>query len=167
MKARTTGPGPRYDALLQVMRTAESLWEASRRFFARWELSPSQFNILSLSHEEPGGHTQIDLSRRLIMHRSNVTGLIDRLERRGLVRRARAAGDRRVHRILLTASGRRVMEEILPEYHAAAEVIWGSIPAARVRALVSDLQELSRNATGATDGKDSDSKRKRLKGGRR
>ena len=47
--------GPRYRALLQLLRTAENLWNASRVFFGRWDLSPSQFNVLNLLSGEPDG----------------------------------------------------------------------------------------------------------------
>lgn len=73
----------RYQALLQLLRTADCLWNASRVFFARWELSPSQFNVLNLLSDQPDGLSQIKLGCLLITHRSNVTGLVDRLERRG------------------------------------------------------------------------------------
>ena len=73
------GAKTRYMALLQLLGTADSIWNASRIFFAAWNLSPSQFNVLNLLRGHPGGLTQTDLSRRLIMHRCNVTGLSDRL----------------------------------------------------------------------------------------
>src|SRR5439155_27087571 len=44
MNVTVSLPGPRYRALLQLLRTAETLWNSSRLFFVRWELSPSQFN---------------------------------------------------------------------------------------------------------------------------
>src|SRR5260221_13601032 len=98
------GPGPRYQALIELLQTAESLWNASRFFFARWDLSPSQFNILSLLHDVPGGCSQIELSRQLIMHRSNVTGLVDRLEARGLLQRRPNPTDRRAFNVVITAA---------------------------------------------------------------
>src|SRR5207244_4704246 len=106
----------RYEALLQVLRTADSLWETSRVFFARWELSPSQFNVLNLLIDKPEGLSQIEMGRLLIMHRSNVTGLIDRLARRGLVKRDESASDHRAYRIVLAAAGHRLLGRILPEY---------------------------------------------------
>lgn len=139
-------PGPRYQSLLQVLRTAEALWESSRVFFSRWDLSPSQFNVLNLLGESADGMTQVDLSRALIMHRSNITGLVDRLERRKLVRRLPQPSDRRAHCVVLTPSGRRLLAAILPEYHAAAESIWGDLPATRAHALASMLEKLSANA---------------------
>ena len=48
MKGDSSTSGPRYQALIELLRTAENLWNASRVFFARWELSPSQFNVLNL-----------------------------------------------------------------------------------------------------------------------
>src|SRR5580704_3179201 len=108
MKSEWLTPGPRYQALIELLRTAETLWNASRVFFARWDLSPSQFNVLNLLHDLPEGCTQIELSRQLIMHRSNVTGLVDRLEARGLLRRRESPGDRRAFNVVLTPAGQKL-----------------------------------------------------------
>src|SRR6266481_2224219 len=109
MKTARIPASKRYRALLQLLRTADTLWNSSRIFFARWDLSPSQFNVLNLVSNRPDGMSQIELGRRLIMHRSNVTGLIDRLEKRGLVRRKDADRDRRAYRIVVTAAGAKLV----------------------------------------------------------
>ncbi|MFN0069195.1 MAG: MarR family winged helix-turn-helix transcriptional regulator [Limisphaerales bacterium] len=143
----------RYEALLQLLRTAEDLWNASRVFFARWEISPSQFNVLNLLRDRPDGLSQAEFSRLLVMHRSNATGLVDRLELRGLVRRANNPADRRAYRVLLTPAGRRVLEAILPEYHAAADQVWEGVSPGHAEHLLHDLRRLALNAaavTGAT-----------------
>lgn len=136
-------PGPCYEATLQLLRTAEALWNGSRLFFARWELSPSQFNVLNLLGDEPDGRSQIELSRQLIMHRSNVTGLVDRLEARGLVARRETPGDRRAYRVVLTASGKALLTKILPSYYQAAEEIWGEVSAAQAQRLLATLTAVS------------------------
>jgi len=146
MNRKNAVPGPRYQALIELLRTAETLWNASRVFFARWDLSPSQFNVLNLLHQIPDGCTQIELSRQLIMHRSNVTGLVDRLEKRRLVKRREDAHDRRAFIVVLTPAGRELLDKIQPHYHAAAESVWGGIPAARARQLVDELKTVSANA---------------------
>jgi len=146
MSASPPSPGPRYRALLQLLRTAEALWNASRNFFARWDLSPSQFNVLNLLHDQSAGCTQIELSRSLIMHRSNVTGLVDRLEARGLVQRHDSAHDRRAYRVVLTRAGKKLVQQILPRYYAAAEQVWGALPVARTHQLVSELTRVCANA---------------------
>ena len=139
-------PGPRYPALLNLLRTADVIWHASRTFFDPWNLSPSQFNVLNLLHGLPEGRSQSDLSRELLVHRSNVTGLVDRLERDGLVERRDEPGDRRAYQVRLTAAGRRLVDQILPYYYDAAERVWGGIPAARIRELELAFQQLGRNA---------------------
>jgi DNA-binding MarR family transcriptional regulator len=144
-------PGPRYQALIELLRTAESLWNASRVFFARWDLSPSQFNILNLLDDQPAGCTQIELSRLLIMHRSNVTGLVDRLEARRLVKRRDNASDRRAFNVILTADGRKLLRRVQPHYYQAAEKVWGNLPATRARQLVSELTTVSANAAQIAD----------------
>lgn len=153
MKRKASTPGPRYAALIQLLRTAEELWNASRVFFARWDLSPSQFNLLNVLTDFPQGCTQSDLSRQLIMHRSNVTGLVDRLEERRLVARRESTEDRRVWLVVLTPDARRLLAEIYPHYYAAAEQVWGKLPAARAQKLVSELNTLSANATRAAQTK--------------
>ena len=146
MSRQSTGPnGTRYQALLQLLRTAETLWNGSRIFFAQWDLSPSQFNILNLIGDSVEGVTQIELSRQLIMHRSNVTGLVDRLEKRGLIERQANPNDRRAHQVVLTPSGRKLLAQILPAYYKAAEQIWGDFPITQARKLAADLQKLAEN----------------------
>jgi len=145
MTANYHAPGPRYPALLQMLRAAENLWNASRDFFGRWDLSPSQFNVLNLLNGEPDGLSQVEISRQLIMHRSNATGLIDRLEKRGLLQRRSTPGDRRAYRVVLTPAARQLLGRILPDYYRLAEEVWGSLPVARVNQLLDDLSRLDAN----------------------
>ena len=146
MKPTPGEASPRYRALLQLLRTADAVWNASHAFFAPWDLGPSQFNILNLLHLTPGGLSQSDLSRELIMHRSNVTGLVDRLEQRGLVRRQDVAADRRAYRVVLTAAGARLMRGILPRYYQGAERVWRTLSTRRAAQLAADLATVADNA---------------------
>jgi DNA-binding MarR family transcriptional regulator len=118
-------------------------------FFARWDLSPSQFNILNLLDAHPDGLSQSDLGRQLLTHRSNVTGLIDRLEKRGLVHRKEVAGDRRAYRVVLSKAGTGVLHKILPEYRERADGVWGGIPLESILALGATMDHLSANAMSA------------------
>ncbi len=146
MQSSIDAPGPRYEPLLQLLRTAETLWNSSRVFFERWGLSPSQFNVLNLLHIHAEGLTQSDLSRALTTHRSNVTGLVDRLEARGLVQRRTRAGDRRAWRVVLTDSGQSQLRKILPHFYQAAEEVWGGISVPRARQWAADLDRLGGRA---------------------
>src|SRR5262245_48469107 len=77
-----------------------------------FELSPVQCHVLHLIQPErplPMGR----LAETLGCDASNVTGLVDRLETRGLVRRQPSVEDRRVKGILLTPAGSRVGAQLL------------------------------------------------------
>jgi DNA-binding MarR family transcriptional regulator len=146
MRTKWNEANPRYQALIELLRTADTVWNASRLFFGRWDLSPSQFNVLNLLRLNPAGLSQSDLSRQLIMHRSNVTGLVDRLEKRGLVARREVAADRRAYSVVLTGAGARLLRKILPRYYEEAARVWERLPARRATRLVTDLQQVTRNA---------------------
>jgi DNA-binding MarR family transcriptional regulator len=79
---------------------------------AELELSPAQCHVLHLIEPErpiPMGQ----LAETLSCDKSNVTGLVDRLESRGLVRRRPSAGDRRVKVLVLTPTGSRLRALLL------------------------------------------------------
>ena len=136
----------RYQALLQLLKTADTILNASRAFFAPWDLSPSQFNVLNLLYGVPEGVTQSDLGRDLIVHRSNITGLVDRLERRSLVVRKEVARDRRVYRVVLTPEGVRLLDEVVPLYRQKAEELWGDCSKKSLLVLTAQLHDAAQNA---------------------
>jgi DNA-binding MarR family transcriptional regulator len=73
------------------------------------ELSPPQTIVLRLLDEpRPMG----ELAQMMHCDNSNMTGIVDRLEERGLVERTQAVGDRRVRLIALTEEGREIREEL-------------------------------------------------------
>ena len=146
MTTTSDARSPRYRAVLQLLQTADTLWNASRVFFEHWDLSPSQFNILNLLHLHPDGLSQSELSRFLIMHRSNLTGLVDRLEQRSLVERQEVAGDRRAYRVVLTKAGDKLVREILPDYYAGAERLLADMSERRAGELAKDFARISENA---------------------
>ena len=79
---------------------------------AECDLSPVQCHALHLI--EPGRPLPMGrLAHTLSCDASNVTGLVDRLEARGLVQRRPSAGDRRVKVLQLTPAGSRVRAHLL------------------------------------------------------
>lgn len=144
---------PHYRLLLQLLRTADTIWNASRLFFDRWDISPSQFNVLNLLHLCPEGLSQTELSRELIMNRSNVTGLIDRLEKRDLVKRKEVASDRRAYRVVLTTAGLKLIREILPHYYAGATQVGGSLSPERAEELTAVLTQMAKEAEAIAGGR--------------
>jgi DNA-binding MarR family transcriptional regulator len=146
MTQKAALPGPRYETLIRLLFTADTIWNLSRTFFARWKLSPSQFNVINLLHDLPAGLSQTALGRQLLMHRSNLTGLVDNLVRRGLVERRAVPDDRRAYRVVLTASGTKLIGEILPHYYRGAELALGGLTPEQATRLARELDEICARA---------------------
>jgi DNA-binding MarR family transcriptional regulator len=72
-----------------------------------YELTPPQFGILRFLWQEDG-MSQIELSEKCQVDRTTLGGLIDRLERNGLVERHKHPNDRRAHQIRLTEKGKEL-----------------------------------------------------------
>jgi DNA-binding MarR family transcriptional regulator len=84
-----------------------------RRFLAtggEFELAPQQ--MIALRMLGAGPRKMSELAQALFCDNSNVTGIVDRLEERGLVRREAAEGDRRVKLLVLTEEGEFMRSEI-------------------------------------------------------
>lgn len=78
---------------------------------AAFELSPPQ--MWALRHLEPGEPLAMSaLAGLLHCDNSNVTGIVDRLESRGLVERRAAAHDRRIKHLVVTAAGAELRAEV-------------------------------------------------------
>ena len=78
--------------------------DGDRRLLARHGLTPTQ--LATLNALDPfEGHRLIDIAGRLLVDKSTVTRLIDRLEQQGLAQRVADPTDRRAQRVRLTASG--------------------------------------------------------------
>jgi DNA-binding MarR family transcriptional regulator len=89
---------------------------------AEFDLSPMQAHVLRLL--EPGMPVPMrSLARALRCDASNITGIVDRLEERGLVQRAALKSDRRVKMLVVTDQGVRVRHRILERLSEAPEPI--------------------------------------------
>lgn len=130
---------PSHATVLEVMVTASLLSREGERVLRRLGLSEPQFNVLMLlAYQSDGdGLDQTSLGRMLVVNRSNVTGLVDRLEAAGWVTRRGDPSDRRVRQVALTPEGRRVLARAEEVYLARVEQVAGGLSA-------SDRRQLSR-----------------------
>ena len=101
-----------HEALMNVWWTAMLLRKVSSRFFHEYLTSDAQFNILVLLKDSSTPLTQNDLSRKLLVDKSNITGLLDRLQKQKLIQRVPVEGDRRSYHVHLTRSGERLIARL-------------------------------------------------------
>lgn len=106
------------DTFIKLTRCTNSLLARLAARQTVGDLTYSQFAVLeSLYHL--GHMTQGEVSAKVLKSSSNMTTVIDNLERDGLVRRERNANDRRVIHVHLTEAGKGKVEAVLPGHVAA------------------------------------------------
>ncbi|MCK5941682.1 MAG: MarR family transcriptional regulator [Planctomycetes bacterium] len=113
---RQTQPfrSPRHEAMIGLLLTAQELTRPVQELLAeRAELTHQQYNVLRiLRGSKDIGLPTLDVAERMIERTPGVTRLIDRLEKKGLVRRERSSKDRRQVFCFLTETGERLLAEL-------------------------------------------------------
>lgn len=106
--------------LIRLMRAGDRLWRDSDERFGRWRLTDNHYNVLRILNGAGEPISQIEIGRRMLSSRANVTKLIDWLEELGYVKRL-SCGDRRVKLIELTPEGAAFLAETIDDVIAYAE----------------------------------------------
>ena len=135
-----------HEALLNILVTGELIRKESTRLFEPLGITAAQFNvlILLLAQTVDGAMSQSDLGRLLTVNRSNVTGLVDRLEKLGMVRRIADNGDRRINRVGLTPEGRETALKAQELYLGRIHTIMGVLDRGEWRTLSAHLTSIRR-----------------------
>jgi DNA-binding MarR family transcriptional regulator len=108
----------------------------------RAELTGPQLTVLKVL-EGVGDLSLSELSERIRAQNSTVTGIIDRMEREGLVVRARSTEDRRVVHIRLTEKGAKIAREISVEPMEVFRTALGSLSPTETRDLLRILTKIA------------------------
>ena len=115
--------------------------------FAQFGISGAQWGVLrAVSRANAQGHAAIrlnDLSRRLLIKPPSVTGIVDRLERLGLVERRPAAADGRAKEVALTRAGSDLVARVLEHHPAKIRSIMSGLNAAQQRDLYKLMEHFS------------------------
>lgn len=108
-------------ALIKLMRVGDRLWRESDERFGQWGLTDNHYNVLRILNGAGEPISQIEIGRRMLSSRANVTKLIDLLEEKKFVNRLNCE-DRRVKLIDLTEVGAKFLGETLKQILEAAEL---------------------------------------------
>jgi DNA-binding MarR family transcriptional regulator len=108
------------------------LAEVRRRFVD--ECTLPRFDLLA-NLERRDGQTLAELSRRMLVTAGNLTGLVDRAARDGVVVRRADPRDRRLSRVYLTAKGRGLIRDLLPVHAAHVGELLGGLQGGERREL--------------------------------
>jgi MarR family transcriptional repressor of emrRAB len=105
-------------ACTELMRTGSDLLAAFDTILSRFGLSQGRFLALIVMNRTPAEEiTPSSLAQKVGVTRATMTGLLDGLEKKDLIERRTHTEDRRKIGVLLTADGRRTLDNILPDYY--------------------------------------------------
>src|SRR5580698_4367702 len=138
-KARRTGTAEEA-AFLDLLRTADVLARGADWVLKAENLSQTQYNVLRILRGAPQGLPCGEIACRMITRDPDVTRLLDRLEKRGLISRCRETKDRRTVMARITPEGLKLLGRLDDPVQAGHRRQLGHLGQERLRALTSLLQ---------------------------
>jgi MarR family 2-MHQ and catechol resistance regulon transcriptional repressor len=106
---------PSAEIALSLIHTCDVFQQMVSRYMAEYGLSKSTLNILTILRHGPEEGMQLhDLGELLLVSRANITGLIDHLEGKELVKRVVDSHDRRARLAKITKKGEALLDEFMP-----------------------------------------------------
>ncbi|GAB4151804.1 MAG: MarR family transcriptional regulator [Planctomycetaceae bacterium] len=103
---------PEQEAVLNILRTSDQFQNRFGRLFREYGLTSSQYNVLRILRGEGKPMPSLEIGSRMIQVVPAMTGLIDRLEKQGLVERKRCSQDRRVIYIEITRKALNLLKKM-------------------------------------------------------
>lgn len=131
------------EAVVTLVATAARVQEALAHVVAGHRVTVQQYNVLRiLRGAGEAGLPTLDIAARMIDRSPGITRLLDRLEKRRLVRRRRCRSDRRQVLCFSTAEGLRILDELERPMADAARSCTAPLAAAATQQLIRALDEV-------------------------
>jgi DNA-binding MarR family transcriptional regulator len=136
-------PHPAEEAFLNLQRTAAWLMRGVEETLRAFGLSHTQYNVLRiLAGAGDAGLPCGEIGARMITRDPDMTRLLDRMEKRGYVRRGRSGEDRRVVRAFLTAQGAATLRGLEKPVRDAVRGPLNPLGSAKLEQLTTLLEEI-------------------------
>ena len=129
------------EAVMNTIRTADLLFDQIGRLLRPLNVSSAGGLVLGILRDN-GPMSPSELGERLIVTRATVTGLLDSLERRGLVSRSAHPTDRRSLVVEITPNGRTVLQQVRTLIHEHERAWLGDLSDDDLRAYIEQLHRI-------------------------
>jgi len=130
------------DLLVAFLLVQSLLERRSESLFQPFGLTGAQFNILNLLAYRDGRMDQAALVDLLLVGKSSISIVLNRMVRASLVRREEHPKDRRQSVLVLTAKGRALWRKASPRYEAGVEKVFGALKKENRAAFLENLETL-------------------------
>lgn len=129
-------------ALMGVWHVGQLLKIQARRFFREYLSSEKQFNIMLLLKHADHPMNQQELSEKLLVDKSNLTGVAGRMEAAGLLIRRVDPLDSRAYQLELTSRGRKILEHVEMPYRAEVKKVMADFSPAELSMLIRFMERM-------------------------
>lgn len=159
IRQRVPFPNIHEEAFLLVQFVASRQMHQMERLYKRYGLTAAQYNVLRILRGAGAqGLPCGEVGHRMIHTDSDVTRLLDRMEKKNWIRRARSQQDRRVIAATITDPGLAILSDLDTTVTEEVETIWADLPPATLQQVVDALnlwvatqnQDRSANAPSAS-----------------
>lgn len=131
------------EAMLLFLRTSSNIFRVSTQRYEQYGISSGKFALLILLYRyQDTGLLATELAERAGITKATVTGLIERMERDGLVSRQDHPSDRRMSIIHLTDEGTSLMNDLLPIHFTSTSRIMSHLSEAEREVLLGLMQKI-------------------------
>jgi DNA-binding MarR family transcriptional regulator len=129
------------EVFLGLWRTYDRLKILEDELFATVDLTAQQYNVLRLlANVHPAALPTLELAGRLVSRAPDITRMLDKLERRFLVRRERPPEDRRVVHVVLSNAGVALLDQLRDPLRECHEKQLGHLSRTDLKALAELLR---------------------------
>jgi DNA-binding MarR family transcriptional regulator len=130
------------EVFLNLLRTGDALVREVSRVLKPFGLSPTQYNVLRiLRGAGEAGLTCGEVGERMVTHDPDITRLMDRMEKRGLIRRSRDVRDRRVITSRITPVGMEILRQLDVQNPSLLSSLLGHLGQHKLKNLSALLEE--------------------------
>ena len=131
------------EAHLSLLIAADILQRKADETCSKHGLTAPQYNVLRiLRGVYPDGHARCDIIERMVQQAPDVTRLIDRLAKNGLVKRGRSKVDARLSLTFITSKGLKLLDVITPEIEQLEAFLKQKLAAKDARQLAALCEKL-------------------------
>jgi DNA-binding MarR family transcriptional regulator len=128
---------------IALLKTADALGQQAEQLVRRANLTATQYNVLRiLRGAGPRGLACREIGERLISHDPDITRLLDRMEKRGLITRERQKDDRRVVQTRITSQGLGLLKPLDQPIRELHKRQFRHVAATRLKILADILEEI-------------------------
>ncbi|MFD0713802.1 MarR family winged helix-turn-helix transcriptional regulator [Paenibacillus sp. GCM10027626] len=135
----------------RLMEAGSKLGHAAEIHFSRFGLSTGRYRLLADLEDQEGEALPSQLAEHLGVTRATVTGLIDILERDGLVSRRASLKDGRQKAVVLTELGAKKMRDMAPEHFSRLEAMVSSLSIEERSTFLDLLDRVTNGISALTD----------------